>query len=921
MLPSFRLCLFLLVFVATTQKLKAFQPSYRSSVSRRGTSCCHIRESVSSLLPSLLRSNTELNESRGNSNNVPFSAPAPRLEFELDRAIALYEQAVSLSSLEGEKNKASASYGWMVEQLSGFVQYLVQNSKFKESLKKKIMQALQQEQVSTLLALRGEYRTSSSKDGAVTSSSLSQEELKTVQTQLNQIEVLLNKSSGDDEESQKIIDMATQIVGEALKDGDDPEQFGPIWDIYKRAKMRREQIDITGKQNDVPSFFSPKAPVVGYKPSSATKSTQSSPPSPDKATKASAASSKDRKDTSRMNKVEQTPKSTSSSKDQDSPWDAISRSWESFTTSLTRGFSPGNEKKVEESQPTAKMANNDLKKAADSISQSPIESEKLYKQRSTKVAAAEAAGKQSRWGNAELDRVRPGSYVGSATRESAIPGDSVTSVSRAFVDPTPDGGPKVVSQSLYKEDSSKKKPSTSTLTSLGAGKDSADLYRQREARVQAEAASGKSRWGDMEIKRMETRGIKAPDNFMQTAGESGARGSTFDENLYKQRGARILAGASAGRTRWGQDEIRRAALGDSKSLGSLDRSITSTGRSISQSNSLDPIPPNVPLRFVMDTPHRYQGRNDLEGSGQGSTIQERPNTNIAHTPVPIPPNPPFFTPAAPLPVSFQQGSPSVNDLTSAYASMSKETPEGGTGSLSNSIPLVSNAVPSPTSETKTPRSWSGIAEEYTATSREIAESNDASWDVLPPNTQGPNNLAKYARYKNIAEGWALMSKGADIGPTSIDGKSSHSKSFSSIDGARQNGVDLAKEWAQMNQGTDTTSPTPETKTSQRKDESTSSSLAPQKPTNFRITRVVEDGTTGNSAWKSLDINSRQTSEEEELTASSKDFTGLAREWSAMNKSGGSAPKGTPVAGSASDYGNLEREWSRMNRGSGKDWKD
>jgi hypothetical protein len=73
------------------------------------------------------------------------------------------------------------------------------------------------------------------------------------------------------------------------------------------------------------------------------------------------------------------------------------------------------------------------------------------------------------------------------------------------------------------------------------------LFDQRNAKIVAAASAGKSRWGDMEVERAKSSGASS------TSPVSAAESSLFD-----QRNAKIVAASSAGKSRWGDMEVERA---------------------------------------------------------------------------------------------------------------------------------------------------------------------------------------------------------------------------------------------------------------------------------------------------------------------------------------------------------------------------
>jgi hypothetical protein len=81
------------------------------------------------------------------------------------------------------------------------------------------------------------------------------------------------------------------------------------------------------------------------------------------------------------------------------------------------------------------------------------------------------------------------------------------------------------------------------------------LFEKRNARVIAAAKAGVSRWGSMEVKRAEVQDKNAP---VVESTLVAPKSSAADMTLFDQRNAKIVAAANAGKSRWGDMEVKRA---------------------------------------------------------------------------------------------------------------------------------------------------------------------------------------------------------------------------------------------------------------------------------------------------------------------------------------------------------------------------
>eukprot|EP00980_Cylindrotheca_fusiformis_P001955 scaffold443_cov125-Cylindrotheca_fusiformis.AAC.4 len=93
------------------------------------------------------------------------------------------------------------------------------------------------------------------------------------------------------------------------------------------------------------------------------------------------------------------------------------------------------------------------------------------------------------------------------------------------------------------------------------------LYTERSEKVSAAAKAGKSRWGDMENERAaKAAGATLPS--LESTPQAPAKQITVngssapplsDRSLYDKRTAQVAAAAKAGKSRWGEMEVERAA--------------------------------------------------------------------------------------------------------------------------------------------------------------------------------------------------------------------------------------------------------------------------------------------------------------------------------------------------------------------------
>mmetsp|Transcript_25980 Transcript_25980/g.42577 ORF Transcript_25980/g.42577 Transcript_25980/m.42577 type:complete len:439 (+) Transcript_25980:169-1485(+) len=90
------------------------------------------------------------------------------------------------------------------------------------------------------------------------------------------------------------------------------------------------------------------------------------------------------------------------------------------------------------------------------------------------------------------------------------------------------------------------------------------LYEGRNANIAAAAKAGKSRWGDMEVSKVQAEsslnGLKVNGDTAPATSESTPASITIlsGENLYYHRNKMVAAAGAAGKSRWGEAEIKKA---------------------------------------------------------------------------------------------------------------------------------------------------------------------------------------------------------------------------------------------------------------------------------------------------------------------------------------------------------------------------
>ena len=84
------------------------------------------------------------------------------------------------------------------------------------------------------------------------------------------------------------------------------------------------------------------------------------------------------------------------------------------------------------------------------------------------------------------------------------------------------------------------------------------LFQLRNANIIAAAEKGKSRWGSMEIERAKEEAKSAP---VASAAPVPAAAGAAAPSIFDQRNANVVASAGAGKSRWGDMEVAKAANG------------------------------------------------------------------------------------------------------------------------------------------------------------------------------------------------------------------------------------------------------------------------------------------------------------------------------------------------------------------------
>ena len=215
----------------------------------------------------------------------------------------------------------------------------------------------------------------------------------------------------------------------------------------------------------------------------------------------------------------------------------------------------------------------------------------LYNLRNAKVLLEAEAGK-SRWGEEEIEKIR--SYTGNGVTAAPVPAE-VIAADHGLRSDGGVGGPSLadriakganIGAQIAAATQSAQKPATSK---------GQPHYQLRNAKVLAEAAAGKSRWGQQEIAKVKALTgstpvttavppeVLAADHGLRADGGVGgltlaeriamgpnagvlavASGASATEtaapskaSLYQKRNENVLASAAAGKSRWGSQEIAK----------------------------------------------------------------------------------------------------------------------------------------------------------------------------------------------------------------------------------------------------------------------------------------------------------------------------------------------------------------------------
>lgn len=156
----------------------------------------------------------------------------------------------------------------------------------------------------------------------------------------------------------------------------------------------------------------------------------------------------------------------------------------------------------------------------------------LFDQRNAMIVASAAAGK-SRWGSKEVERAG-----GVAAPDVVSAPASALAVAKVSLEDRVNLGARLLGGSTKAQ-------------SAPADARSATLFDQRNAKVIASAAAGRSRWGQKEVERALSGGVST----------STASSLASTTSLFHQRNAKVVAAANAGKSRWGIKEVERARNG------------------------------------------------------------------------------------------------------------------------------------------------------------------------------------------------------------------------------------------------------------------------------------------------------------------------------------------------------------------------
>lgn len=238
----------------------------------------------------------------------------------------------------------------------------------------------------------------------------------------------------------------------------------------------------------------------------------------------------------------------------------------------------------------------------------------LYEARSRKVKDAAAAGK-SRWGDGEVKKVggvprlikSVPSIEQSMFSLTRINGADVQVASEPLSSSSPPPPEVIAADHGLRADGGVGGLTLAQRVALGSKANAADpistsstpvataptrfasamspLYQQRVSKELAAAASGKARWGEKEIQKMQNLGssLSAIELSSSAVPSLSAIPSSI---LYQQRVAKVLASASARKSRWGDSEIEKLkhfVLGNS--LSSVSSAATSSTQPIMPSTS------------------------------------------------------------------------------------------------------------------------------------------------------------------------------------------------------------------------------------------------------------------------------------------------------------------------------------------------
>ena len=212
------------------------------------------------------------------------------------------------------------------------------------------------------------------------------------------------------------------------------------------------------------------------------------------------------------------------------------------------------------------------------------------------------------------------------------------------------------------------------------------LYEGRNANVAAAAKAGKSRWGDMEVAKsggvssnavngVQVNGATVPATTVQK--DPASITILSGSNLYYSRNQMVAAAAAAGKSRWGEAEVKKATKAAAEGPGALPPSAPATPTVTS--------PPPAPKITV--TPEIEAADHGLRNDGGvgGPSLAERVNLGQLL----------FSNDAASSTTLAPAGSGSLYDSRNARVAAAAAAGKSRWGSMENerAASLASNALP------------------------------------------------------------------------------------------------------------------------------------------------------------------------------------------------------------------------------------